>query len=81
MNDWIDTERTLRQAGGFTPLLQSQHAEVNARYPGCTLEYCCECGQATGRAGRADDSLYRDDDVGPFCWQCWCEHGYNEDDE
>lgn len=74
MNDWIDKEHALRQAGGFTPLLQSQHAEVNARYPGCTLEYCCECDQLTGRAGRGEDSLYYDDD-GPFCWDCWQEKG------
>lgn len=73
MTDWIDDERTLRQVGGFTPLLQSQHAEVNARYPGCTLEYCCECAQPTGRAGRSEDSLYDDD--GPFCRECWQKSG------
>lgn len=70
MNDWIDKEHVLRQTGGVTPLLQSEHAEVNARYPGCTLEYCCQCNQATGRAGRSEDSLYCEDE-GPFCWDCW----------
>ena len=35
------------------------------------LEYCCKCGAATGRAGRADDSLYTDDDDGPFCEDCY----------
>lgn len=23
------------------------------------LEYCCVCGEPTGRAGRGDDSIYR----------------------
>jgi hypothetical protein len=37
-------------------------------------EYCGVCGEATGRAGRADDSLYlaNEDDVelGPLCEKC-----------
>jgi len=69
--DWIDEERKRRQRGINRPLLQSQHAEVNARYPGCTLEYCCECGEATGRAGRGEDSLFTDDGEGPYCAECW----------
>lgn len=35
-------------------------------------EYCCECENATGRAGRADDSLYFGDH-GPYCRDCWTE--------
>ena len=70
MSDWIDDERDKRSRGITTPLLQSQHAAVNARYPGCTWEYCCECQAPTGRAGRSDDSLFIDDD-GPFCLGCF----------
>ena len=69
--DWIEEERTRRERGETRPLLQSQHAEVNGRHPGCTLEYCCDCGDATGRAGRGDDSLYTDDGEGPYCAECW----------
>ena len=35
------------------------------------LEYCCECGYPTGRAGKGEDSLYDSDDNGPYCWECW----------
>lgn len=35
-------------------------------------EYCCECGELTGRAGRGEDSLY-DEDQGPYCPECWEE--------
>ena len=70
LRDWIDEEQLRRSRGENSPLLQSQHEEVNTRYPGLTLEYCCECGVATGRAGRADDSLFIDDD-GPFCRPCF----------
>jgi len=69
--DWIDREKALRSSGGGTPLLQSEHAAVNARYPGTTLECCCECGDATGRAGKDDDSFYTEDGDGPYCWDCW----------
>jgi hypothetical protein len=39
------------------------------------LEYCCECDQPTGRAGRGDDSIYvinalTKDEVGPLCPEC-----------
>ncbi len=34
------------------------------------LEYCCQCAEATGRAGAADDSLYTETD-GPFCENCF----------
>ena len=38
-------------------------------------ETCCECGCATGRAGRGDDSMYCDDcDAGPFCEDCYAAH-------
>lgn len=38
------------------------------------LEYCCVCGDATDRAGRADDSLYVEtigDEIGPLCVRCY----------
>lgn len=35
-------------------------------------EHCCECDAHTGRAGRADDSLYAGD-WGPYCEDCWGE--------
>lgn len=39
-------------------------------------ERCCNCEQPTGRAGRADDSLYLAEiDAGPFCWECWSSIG------
>lgn len=59
-----------RQQGIERPLSQHQHAVVNARHPGCTLECCCECGEPTGRAGRGEDSIYNEDDEGPFCESC-----------
>lgn len=34
------------------------------------LEYCFKCGEATGKAGAGDDSLYSDSD-GPFCEDCY----------
>lgn len=68
--DWIDEEWERRQHGINRPLLQSEHAAVNARCPGCTLEYCCECGDATGRAGRADDSMFTEEGYGPYCKEC-----------
>ena len=71
MNDWIDDEKARRDRGINRPLLQSDHWAVNARYPGCTLEYCCDCGGVTGRAGKGEDSLFTDDDEGPYCYDCW----------
>ena len=68
--DWIDSEYTHRKQGVNHPLLPSEHNAVNARYPGATLEYCCECGAPTGRAGIADDSLFVDDN-GPYCLECF----------
>jgi len=38
-------------------------------------ERCIECDDATGRAGRGDDSLYRDcDETGPYCPDCADDH-------
>ena len=37
-----------------------------------SYEYCCKCDEPTGRAGRADDSLYFDLD-GPYCRECYEE--------
>lgn len=71
MPDWIDEEKAHRDVGRTRGLFQSEHAAVNARYPGCTLEYCCNCGSATGNAGPYDGSLYSDDGEGPFCEECW----------
>lgn len=43
------------------------------------LEYCVCCGEATGRAGIGEDSLYCDAcDRGPFCPACW-EFGDHEE--
>ena len=73
--DWIDKIREERASGVIRPLFQSEHAEVNNRYSGCTLEYCCECGEPTGNAGKGEDSNYTEDDEGPFCWDCFQERG------
>jgi hypothetical protein len=78
MSDWIDDEAFRRRHGVNALLLQSQHEAVNARYPGCTMETCCDCGGRTGRAGRGDDSIYCDQcDEGPFCSECWKLHPHN----
>lgn len=37
------------------------------------LEYCIECAQPTGNAGEGEDSLYRDDGTGPYCFDCFTE--------
>ena len=76
----LDAEEARVGEASFKKL--SQHAEVNARYPGCTLEYCGVCGEPTGNAGRGEDSNYCDRcDVGPFCWQCSLEHTCDAGDE
>ena len=36
------------------------------------FEYCCQCGDATGRAVAGADSLYTEHD-GPFCDGCFPE--------
>ena len=41
------------------------------------LEYCCECDQPTGRAGRGEDSIYvayPDKEIGPLCEECRKKH-------
>jgi hypothetical protein len=73
MADWIDEEKKQRTLGHHRPLLQSQHAAVNGRFPGTTLEYCCECNLPTGAAGKGEDSLYTKEDDGPYCWECFPE--------
>ena len=70
MKDCIDDEAERRRAGVKRALSQENHAAVNQRYPGGTLEYCCRCDCATGRAGAGDGSLYTDSD-GPFCEDCF----------
>lgn len=35
------------------------------------VETCCKCDEPTGRAGKGDDSLYRDDRSGPYCEGCF----------
>ena len=37
------------------------------------LEYCCECDEPTGKAGKGEDSLYTEDGEGPFCSECFPE--------
>lgn len=43
--DWIDEERDRRQQGVNRALMQSEHAAVNARYPGCTIKHCPICDE------------------------------------
>jgi len=71
--DWIDTIKEERDRGVKRALHQSAHEAVNARYPGCTLEHCFKCESPTGRAGRAEDSLYAENGDGPYCENCWRE--------
>ena len=73
MGNWIDDVKQDRDNGIKRPLSQSQHAKVNACYPGCTLEYCCECGEPTGNAGAGEDSLFTEGGDGPYCWGCFPE--------
>ena len=35
-----------------------------------SIEYCCECGEPTGKAGRGEDSMFIEDD-GPYCEECY----------
>jgi len=46
------------------------------------LEDCCVCDEATGRAGRGDDSIYCNCGAGPFCVDCWRGHAceWKDDD-
>ena len=46
-----------------------------------SLEYCDECGEPTGCAGRGEDSIYCDEcDKGPFCPDCWKDHEHNPEE-
>lgn len=67
MPDWIDEEVARRAQGITRALTQGQHAAVNARYPGCTLQYCTCCGDATGRC---EEDALRNADGEPLCEEC-----------
>ena len=74
--DSIDQIKQDRANGINKPLSQSDHAAVNAKHPGTTLEYCCECLGPTGNAGRDEDSIYAEciangNEVGPLCPDCY----------
>lgn len=52
-------------------------------------EYCWICDDLTGRAGRADGSLYCEiceegdldgNEHGPFCEECWRKHQHDHPD-
>jgi len=46
------------------------------------LEYCCECDQETGNAGRDEDSVYieyDDEEIGPLCDECRKKYWVCED--
>ena len=50
---------------------QDEHERWNAiHYPG-TRQLCSKCDQPTGRC--EDDSIYTEDEDGPFCLECWYE--------
>lgn len=34
-------------------------------------EKCFVCDDETGRAGKGEDSLYDENDLGPYCPRCW----------
>jgi hypothetical protein len=38
--------------------------------PDVIVEECYICGDATGRAGRDEDSLFAGE-IGPYCEDCW----------
>jgi hypothetical protein len=78
VSDWIDEERDRRSQGIRHAISQEAHAAVNARHPGCTREHCFVCSEETGRAGAAEDSLYGDDDSGPYCVECWRASEWSE---
>ena len=58
---------------------------ANARLAGGSItnmeyELCVDCNQPTGRAGKAEDSLYVGDS-GPFCEDCYEIWRKEPDDE
>ena len=63
--DWVGEEKKPGNNGHKRTLLQTEH-----------LEYCCNCNQPTGCAGKGDDSHYTEDGKGPYCWDCWERLGY-----
>lgn len=67
-----------RRMGIAGALDQETHAAINRRYPGLTREHCFICENETGRAGRAEDSIYDDDDNGPYCEECAIQNGVME---
>ena len=71
--NWIDKIKEERDSGYKRALSQTEHAKINACYPDCTIEFCCECDEPTGNAGRYEDSNYTEDGDGPFCWECFPE--------
>jgi hypothetical protein len=56
-------------------LSQDQHSYWNSREPGLTREHCFICGTETGRAGKSEDSIYDEDDAGPYCEDCYRSGG------
>lgn len=70
MLDWRDRIAADYAAGRTHCLTPDQHEAVNSRHPGATLERCSLCDEFTGRAGRGEDSIYLEDDTGPFCEEC-----------
>lgn len=63
-----------RVMGIACALSQDHHARINAKHPGLTREHCFLCDQETWRAGRHDDSIYDDNDEGPYCEECFAEY-------
>jgi hypothetical protein len=43
-------------------------------------EICFICGDPTGKAGIADDSLYTDIGDGPYCEECWDKNNNTNED-
>ena len=76
MTSWIDerNRERRRELGISGPLSQERHAAINRRYPGLTREHCWICEAETGRAGRAEDSIYDLADEGPYCEDCYKTH-------
>jgi len=60
-----------KQMGISGALTQDAHTRINAKYPGLTREHCFMCECETGRAGKAEDSMYDINDAGPYCEECY----------
>ena len=63
-----------REMGIAGALSQDKHAAINAKYPGLTREHCFICSNETGRAGKAEDSMYDINDDGPYCEECYANN-------